>query len=126
MIVIKNLSYIYGEASVALRNISFTLEDGAHLAVLGAKGAGKSTLLKLISGVLSPIEGAVSIDGLLPDDKKTVGLIGYASLTSSLDPSLTVTENLAFMAEICGLDKSAAEKAAELVGLSEQELCVPF
>ena len=47
----------------ALNNVSFSLEDGDRLAIIGHNGAGKSTLLKLISGIYPPTSGNLTVDG---------------------------------------------------------------
>ncbi len=47
----------------ALRNVSFRLEDGESLAVVGRNGAGKSTLLSLVAGLTDPVEGSVAVKG---------------------------------------------------------------
>lgn len=62
MIEIKNLSFSYNEKSI-LNKISFDLERGMCLAILGNNGAGKSTMIKCMNKILSPKEGAVYIDG---------------------------------------------------------------
>ena len=49
----------------ALRDISFTVEKGDRVGVLGFNGAGKSTLLKVIAGVLKPTEGKVRVNGII-------------------------------------------------------------
>ena len=49
----------------ALDNVSFTIEKGERLGVLGFNGAGKSTLLKTVAGVLKPTEGSVSVEGVI-------------------------------------------------------------
>ena len=61
MIEIKNLSFSYGEKNI-LDKISFDLNQGLSLAVLGNNGAGKSTMIKCINKILKPQEGSVYID----------------------------------------------------------------
>lgn len=61
MIKIKNLSFSYGEKNI-LDKISFDLNQGLSLAVLGNNGAGKSTMIKCINKILKPQEGSVYID----------------------------------------------------------------
>lgn len=59
----KNLSYSYEDGTVALKNISLSINEGEHVAILGPNGAGKSTLLKLISGLIFPNYGNIRIFG---------------------------------------------------------------
>ena len=70
---------------IALDNISFTLENGDLLGIIGTNGAGKSTLLKVITGIIPPIKGTVNVNG------KIAALL---ELASGFDPSLTVKENI--------------------------------
>ena len=57
MFELKNVSYTYDSGVVALRNVSFKVEKGRSVAIMGANGCGKSTLLKLLNGLISPNEG---------------------------------------------------------------------
>lgn len=94
---VKNLSAGYGQLT-ALRDISFSVEPGETLAIIGANGAGKSTLLKTIAGQLSAWTGTVTIDG--EDVTKTSANArarrGILMVPEGrrLFPSLTVKENL--------------------------------
>ncbi len=85
MIEVKNLSFSYDPSDPpVLKDISFQLEKGHCLAILGNNGAGKSTLLKVISGVLAPTKGHVKVNG------KIAALL---ELTAGFDGNLTVREN---------------------------------
>ncbi|PKL31729.1 ABC transporter ATP-binding protein [Candidatus Saccharibacteria bacterium HGW-Saccharibacteria-1] len=66
MIEVKNVTKTYGKknnAFVALDNVSFTIPDGASVAILGKSGSGKSTLMHAISGLDKPEKGEIIIDG---------------------------------------------------------------
>lgn len=96
-LVIDNLSAGYGQLT-ALRDISFSVEPGEILAVIGANGAGKSTLLKTIAGQLRALTGSVVIDGedvtsLSASARARRGLLMVPE-GRRLFPSLTVKENL--------------------------------
>lgn len=66
MIEVKNLSKVYGKkesAFTALSNVSFTIPDGATVAIIGKSGSGKSTLMHVMSGLDHPTSGSVTING---------------------------------------------------------------
>ena len=63
MMEIKNVSYHYKGGPDVLKNVSFTLEPGQFLAILGNNGVGKSTLLKCFNHILKPTSGSVLLDG---------------------------------------------------------------
>lgn len=67
-IVLKNVSFKYsGGQEDSLKNISFTINNGEKIAILGKSGAGKSTLLQLIQGTFLPNDGKVAINGIEPN-----------------------------------------------------------
>ena len=86
-IIVQNVSYTYGKGSPfekkALENISFTIDDGDFVALIGHTGSGKSTLIQLFNGLLKPDSGRVIVDGVdLSADKtdiqkvrSTVGIV---------------------------------------------------
>jgi phosphonate transport system ATP-binding protein len=64
MLEIKNLTKIYDDGTVALKNVSFTVEDGEFLVVIGLSGSGKSTLLRCINRLINPTEGQIIWNGI--------------------------------------------------------------
>lgn len=96
-LVVNDLSAGYGQLT-ALRNISFSVEPGEILAVIGANGAGKSTLLKTIAGQLTALTGSVVIDGedVTKETANARARRGILMVPEGrrLFPSLTVKENL--------------------------------
>lgn len=80
----------------ALKNVSFTLRKGECIGILGRNGAGKSTLLQIVTGVLSPSEGSISVAG------KVAALL---ELGSGFNPEFTGQENVYMNASILGLSK---------------------
>ena len=65
MIDVKNLSKIYGKGQsefVALNDVSFSVQSGSTVAIIGKSGSGKSTLMHVMSGLDHPTSGSVSID----------------------------------------------------------------
>jgi NitT/TauT family transport system ATP-binding protein len=112
-IEIENLSVDYaekdGKAFSALEGVSVTVEDGEFVCVIGSSGCGKSTLLSVVSGLLSPSAGSVSIDG-----KKVEGTgtdRGVVFQHYSLFPWMSARDNIAFGLEQVNKGLSAARRA---------------
>jgi ABC-type polysaccharide/polyol phosphate transport system ATPase subunit len=80
----------------ALKAVSFTLEPGESMAVIGRNGAGKSTLLSLVAGLAEPVEGSVIVNG------RVAALL---ELGSGFHPDLTGAENLQLNASLLGLSR---------------------
>jgi lipopolysaccharide transport system ATP-binding protein len=85
-----------GERFYALKNISFTVEEGEGLAVVGANGAGKSTLLGLVAGLSRPDAGTVQVKGRIA---------ALLELGSGFHPDLTGRENVSVNAALLGLSR---------------------
>jgi len=64
MLEIKNLTKVYNDGTVALKNVSFTVPDGEFLVIIGLSGAGKSTLLRCINRLVDPTEGQILWNGI--------------------------------------------------------------
>jgi phosphonate transport system ATP-binding protein len=64
MLEIQNLTKVYEGGTVALKNVSFTVEDGEFLVIIGLSGSGKSTLLRCINRLIEPTEGRIIWDGV--------------------------------------------------------------
>ncbi len=97
----------------ALDDITFTLEQGESIGLMGLNGSGKSTLLKLISGVMSPDEGKVLTRG------RIAGLI---EVGAGLHPDLSGRENIYLNGAILGMSEAEIEsKFDSIVDFSEME-----
>jgi cobalt/nickel transport system ATP-binding protein len=78
---VRDLAYRYPDGTPALAGVSFTASAGERIAVLGPTGAGKSTLLQHLNGLLLPVAGGVSVDGVtvgadtVRDVRRRVGLV---------------------------------------------------
>ena len=103
----------------AVRDISFSVEEGSFFAFLGINGAGKSTTINILCTVLEKTSGDVTVGGfdLDRDPYKIKDLIGIVFQGSVLDKQLTVRENLASRAAYYGLGRS--EIKARIAQLSE-------
>lgn len=104
MLIVGNLKRYYEGENVtvkALDDVSFQIDSGDFVAVVGASGSGKSTLLHLIGGLDMPTEGKVVIDGVdlyaLKEDERTIFRrrhVGFVFQAYNLLPMLTVYENI--------------------------------
>ena len=63
-IEVKNLSFSYNSETPLLKNISFTIQEGSYVSIIGHNGSGKSTLAKLLIGLLAPNDGLIKIAGI--------------------------------------------------------------
>jgi lipopolysaccharide transport system ATP-binding protein len=88
--------HVQHERFCALNNISFHLNDGECLAIVGANGAGKSTILSLAAGLVKPDQGTVKVNGRIA---------ALLELGSGFHPDLTGAENLVLNAALLGLSK---------------------
>jgi len=113
---VENLSYYFREGHAAVDNVSFSVEEGKLIGIMGASGSGKTTLMNLMSGIQKPSEGNVKINGLdvAKDNVKLEGVFGYVPQDDLLIEDLTVFENLFFAASQCFKDKTRTE-ISELV-----------
>ena len=138
---VKDLTYIYSIGTPfehkALDNVSFSLEPGEFVGVIGHTGSGKSTLMQQLNGLLKPTSGQVLLEGqdIWSDKKQTrqarfrVGLVFQYPEYQLFEE--TVYKDIAFGPTNMGLTKEEIDRrvreAAGFVGLTEQQLSVsPF
>ena len=138
---IKNLNHIYSAGTpfehVALKDVSFAVERGEFIGVIGHTGSGKSTLMQHLNGLLKPTSGQVILDGkdIWSDKKLTrqsrfrVGLVFQYPEYQLFEE--TVYKDIAFGPKNMGLDAAEIDRrvreAAGFVGLTEAQLEVsPF
>jgi ABC-2 type transport system ATP-binding protein len=105
----------------ALENVTFSLGKGSILGILGPNGAGKTTLLKIISTLILPDKGSVSLNGIRidQDEQRTKSLVGMVLAPErSFYYRLTGMQNLDFFARLYGLNAGQAKaRIDELLGL---------
>lgn len=120
-IQIEALSKKYG-AFTAVENLSFDLNKGETLGLLGTNGAGKTTTIKMLTGQLLPSSGAVSVFGIDPskEPKKVHNLIGYIPDKQSVYDELPVFENIDYFRRLHGLPKSRTNELIALLNLEEK------
>lgn len=134
---VRELSRIYGTAEPkvrALDRVSFTVEKGQFVAVMGASGSGKSTLMHLLGGVDRPTSGSVILDGVSLYEQKEEALtifrrrqIGLVYQFFNLVPLLTVEENLTLPLLLDGRTPDAARVSDMLarLGLADKRKAFP-
>ena len=112
---LKDLFRGGGESFYAVRNVSFRIDEGESVALIGANGAGKSTLLSLVAGLAEPDEGTVRVRGRIA---------AMLDLESGLHPDLTGLENIYLRAALLGLTERQTRdrlgKILEFAELGEQ------
>ena len=138
---VKNLTHVYSKGTpfehVALDNVSFCVEKGEFIGIIGHTGSGKSTLMQHLNGLLKPSSGQILLDGKdIWADKKTtrqtrfrVGLVFQYPEYQLFEE--TVYKDIAFGPKNMGLDKQEIDRrvreSAALVGMREEQLSVsPF
>ena len=111
MIVVDRVSKYYGEHA-AVRDLDFTIEAGQCVGFLGLNGAGKSTTLRLLSCLLLPTSGRITIRGFdaETDPHEIRKLIGYLPDTPPLYPEMTVERYLRFAGKLRRMSRADLEK----------------
>jgi sn-glycerol 3-phosphate transport system ATP-binding protein len=119
---VRSVTKAWG-ATLAVDNVSFSVEQGHLVVLLGPSGCGKSTLLRLIAGLDAPTSGKIEIDG-----RDVAGLVGSARGVAmvfqsyALFPHLSVEDNITFGLSVRGTSKAEAarrlDKVVSLLGLS--------
>lgn len=135
-IEVKNINYIYAEGlpfeTVALHDVSFNIEDGKFVGIIGHTGSGKSTLLQQLNGLLKPNSGSITVDGTeitaqgkrMSEIRKKVGLVFQYPEYQLFEE--TVEKDVAFGPKNLGMvGEELAEtvkEAIELVGLDFEKI----
>jgi ABC transport system ATP-binding/permease protein len=110
-LVAEELTCRFSDGNTAVNGVSFSVEEGKLVGILGASGSGKTTLLNILSGMTLPTSGAVRINGLNVHESKSQleGVIGFVPQDDMLIESLTVFENIYFAAALSFRDKTEKE-----------------
>jgi len=134
---VENLTKIYGKEEnevIALDHVSFSIEKGEFVAIVGASGSGKSTLLHLIGGVDRPTSGRVYIEGKdiydFDDDKLAIfrrRQVGLIYQFYNLIPILNVEENITLPLDLDNykIEKEKLEELLKLLGLENRKKHLP-
>jgi ABC-2 type transport system ATP-binding protein len=113
MIIARSLTRTF-DKTVALREVSLTIDSGEMFALIGPDGAGKTTFFRIVTGLLKPSSGEIRRDGHKD--------FGFVPQKCALYTDLTIDENLALRAKLYGLDtriaKSRGQELMARVGLA--------
>jgi ABC-type multidrug transport system ATPase subunit len=108
---VEHITYNFAEGLSAVKDVSFSIEEGSLVGIMGASGSGKTTLLNLLSGIQKPSSGTVKINGLnvASDSFELEGVVGFVPQDDLLIEDLTVFDNLYFAACQCFNGKNKKE-----------------
>ena len=138
MLEVRNLTKVYGDGTVALRDVSFTVDKGDFLVIIGLSGSGKSTLLRCINRLIDPTEGKIIWDGVdvtaasaedLRVIRRQIGMVFQQFNLVKRSNVLTnvLTGRLGYVSPGSSLfyrfparDRELAWKALERVGIADQ------
>lgn len=127
MIQFKNVSKVFHGQTI-IDDISFVIEDGEFVVLLGESGCGKTTTLKMINKLIFPSSGTVEINGQDIGDADPIALrrrMGYVIQQIGLFPHMTVRENIEIIAKMNNKDKGRLEQNArrlmEMVNLDPDQ-----
>lgn len=106
-VIIQKLKRTYEKKEfMALNGITFSLEQGELLGIIGTNGAGKSTLCKVISGIMRPTKGTMTVKG---------SIASLLELGTGFDPDLTVKENTFLRGALLGYTKEFMNKTYDSI-----------
>lgn len=111
-IKIKDLTVTFKNGVTAINHASVAIPHGIY-GLLGENGAGKTTLMRVLTTVLKPTSGMVSLDGILYNEtnyEKIQKKIGYLPQEIELYPTLTVQECLEYLGELSGIENKECKK----------------
>ena len=108
----------------AVDGLDLAVQAGEIYGLLGPNGSGKTTLIRLLIGLLKPTSGRAAILGQAMPDKAILSQVGYMTQASALYDDLSVKDNVAFFAEMCGLppadSRARIAEVLELVNLHDR------
>lgn len=121
MILFEKVYKAYGHQSYAVRNLSFEVNTGEVLVLLGISGSGKTTTMKMVNRLIEPSAGRITINGrdIMARDPVELRLeIGYAVQQVGLFPHMTIGENIEVAPRLLGWNRQKIEeRTRELLGM---------
>ena len=108
----RDINFRFPNSNNGTHNLSFTLQSGELLAIMGGSGTGKTTLLSLLNGSMRPQEGTITINGHDIAEPEAKNLIGFVPQDDLLIEELTVYQNLWYTAKLCfeGMDEKGIDE----------------
>jgi len=123
-IIVNNVTKVFGQ-QYALNKVSFEAKKGEIVGFLGPNGAGKTTMMKIITGLIPPTEGDVTVCSLdiWKDSQKLHQIVGYLSEANPLYYDMYVREFLEFVAGVFKLKdkKKCVDEVVERTGLTPEQ-----
>ena len=126
IIGIENVSKVYGDINadtIALSNVSLSIEKGEFVALVGPSGCGKSTLLRLVADLDTATEGAIEVNGKTPHAARLTRDYGFVFQSPTLYEWRTIIRNAELPLEVMGRPKSEwqgrVDKMLAMVGLRD-------
>ena len=106
----------------ALKNINLDISKGEFVSFIGPSGCGKTTFLRCIAGLETPTSGALSVNGMTPDDARRARAYGYVFQAAGLYPWRTIGGNIRLPLEIMGFSKAEmGERIKRVLNLVDLE-----
>lgn len=137
LLEVKNLTKIYGKDEnqvIALNNVTFSVEKGEFIAIVGSSGSGKSTLLHLIGGVDQPTHGEVLVNGvsIYKQNEENLAIfrrreVGLIYQFYNLIPVLTVKENMTLpvLLDDQKVNEKRFQELIDILGLKDRQNHLP-
>ena len=115
MLVVRELSKTFG-ATTAVDRVSFRLDAGQTLALIGTSGSGKTTILKMLNRLIEPTSGTIALNGQDIREQSLTDLrrnMGYVIQDTGLFPHYTIAENIGLVPGLLGWDRPTIRKRTE-------------